>query len=108
MPKDISPGPDVIEAGRVMAELNDWRAITFVLVLVIAILLLERLWSQRDMRLERREMKEIARSFADSAGAVAEALATLRTEVTVLRITSARMESREAAQKAESTDELRT
>ena len=85
--------PDINEAGRVMAELNDWRAIVFVLVFVITMLLIERLWAQREMRLERREMRDLAKSFSDSATKVADALSTLRLEVGVLRVVAARMES---------------
>lgn len=81
------------EVGRVMAQLNDWRAITFVLVVVIVVLLFERYWSQREMRLERKAMMEIATQFATSAGAVAEALNSVRQEVAALRLVTARIAS---------------
>ena len=41
-------GPDVIEAGRVMATLNDWRAIMFVLLVLVAMMfggLMTAIWA---------------------------------------------------------------
>lgn len=35
----IASSPDVIEAGRVLATLNDWRAIMLVLMVMVAVLL---------------------------------------------------------------------
>lgn len=81
--------PDVNKTGEVLAQLNDWRAITFVLVFIIVVLLLERIWAQREMRLERKEARELANQFGTSADKVANALHLLQTEVAVLRSTSA-------------------
>lgn len=81
------------EVGRVMAQLNDWRAITFVLVVVIVVLLLERYAAQREMRLERKAMMDAATSMANNAGAVAEALNSVRQEVVALRLITSRIES---------------
>lgn len=85
--------PNVNGAGEVLAHLNDWRAIVFVLVFIIVVLLFERTVSQREMRLERREMRELSRSFAESAEKVSRALSSLRLEVMVLRATASRVES---------------
>ena len=85
--------PNVNEAGEVLAHLNDWRAIVFVLVFIIVVLLLERIWAQREMRLERREMRGLTESFANSAEKVSRALSSLRLEVMVLRATASRVES---------------
>lgn len=84
---------DINEAGRVLAQLDDWRAITFVLVLVIVVLLLERYFTQRDMRLERKAMMDVANQFATNSGKVAEAMSALRQELMSLRLTTARVES---------------
>lgn len=90
-------GVDVIEVGRVMAQLNDWRAITFVLVVVIVVLLMDRFLQQREMRLERKAMMDMANTFASNSGKVAGAMEALRGEVLALRLTTARMESTAAA-----------
>ena len=79
------PPLDINEAGRVMAQLNDWRAITFVLVMVIVLLLVERFWAQREARLERKEMMRLAQEFALNSGKVANALQALRTQVESLK-----------------------
>lgn len=94
----------VNETGRVLAQLDDWRAITFVLILVIAILLFERFWAYRTAAMERREMRDLAGSFAGSASKVADALADLRTEILVLRATASRVESTTGYQNALSTE----
>lgn len=85
--------PDINATGEVLAHLNDWRAIVFVLVFIIVVLLWERIWTQREMRLERREMRDLTQSFANSAEKVSRALSSLRLEVMVLRATASRVES---------------
>lgn len=84
---------EAVSSGQVLAQLNDWRAITFVLVVVIVCLLLERYWSNKDMRAERRDMMAVATKFAENAGEVAQAMSALRAEVMAFRITTARVES---------------
>lgn len=85
--------PDINEAGRVMAQLNDWRAIVFVLVFIIIAFIIERFWMQREMRLERQQLREVATIFGNSAEKVSEALNSLKTEITVLRAVSSRVEA---------------
>tara|TARA_R110002072_G_scaffold38314_4_gene110920 strand:+ start:28829 stop:29113 length:285 start_codon:yes stop_codon:yes gene_type:complete len=35
----VASGPDVVAAGQVMAQLNDWRAILFVMIVMFAVLM---------------------------------------------------------------------
>lgn len=45
-PDPASPGlPDVVEAGRVAAQLSDWQTITFFLIVLLVVGVLERLWT---------------------------------------------------------------
>lgn len=85
--------PDVIEAGRVMATLDDWRAIMFVMLFIIVFLLLFTMWREWAMQSERKLMRGLATSFAESAGKVADSLADLSTKIAVLSALTARAES---------------
>lgn len=85
--------PDVVDAGRVLATLDDWRAITFVLMFLVVTLVVERLWVGWMMRKERERMWEIAERMGTNADKIADAMNGLRTEIVVLRAVSARMES---------------
>lgn len=76
------------ESGRVLADLNDWRAIVFVLVLIIFLMIMERFWLQREMRLERKEQREISTVFGNSADKVADAISAMREELGILRAVS--------------------
>lgn len=91
---------DAVESGRVLANLNDWRAMTWVLVVVIAMLLLERVWARIDMRIERKQMhaerqqiRELAKDFADSANKTSDALAGITAQMAVMQALSARAEA---------------
>jgi hypothetical protein len=84
---------DINETGRTLATLNDWRAIIFVLVVLLFFQLVERWWSSRDARLERKEMAALARSFAESANQVAGGLNAVQAELLVLRALTSRVES---------------
>lgn len=85
--------PNVTKAGEVLAQLNDWRAILYVLVFIIVCMIIERVWMQHNMVKERQQMREVAASFATSAEKVGEALSGLRVEVMVLRALSSRVEA---------------
>jgi hypothetical protein len=92
--------PDVVEAGRVLATLDDWRAIAFVLVLVIVILIVERAWyssairgERRDMSAERERMWGVSEKFGDAAAKYSEATHKVVTELEVNRALNARLES---------------
>lgn len=85
--------PDVIEAGRVLATLDDWRAIVFVLIFLIFVLIVERGVSAWQMKKERERMWSVAQQMGVNSEKIAEAMNGLRTEITVLRAVSARMES---------------
>lgn len=95
-----SQHPDVIEAGRVLATLDDWRAMLFGSMFIIVVLLIERGVAAYSMRQERKEMAaererawDTAQKFGTNAELVAHALSTLTTEITVLRALSSRVES---------------
>lgn len=92
--------PDVVEAGRVLATLDDWRAITFVLLFVIVALLFERGWAgwrnyrERQQTIDEREkLWELAQSFGANADKVADALNGVTREIYALRAVSSRIES---------------
>lgn len=92
--------PDVIEAGKVLANLDDLRAIMFMSAFVIIFLLIFTMWrewamqSERKlMASERKEMRDLASSFAASAGLVANTLGELTTKIAVLSALTARAEA---------------
>lgn len=91
--------PNVVEAGKILATLDDWRAVMFMFAFIIIFLLFFTIWrewamqSERKlMATERKEMRELASSFASSAGMVANSLADLTTKIAVLAALTARAE----------------
>lgn len=86
--------PDVVEVGKVLATLDDWRAITYVLIFIIVVLIVERAWTGWRQQAERSKMWELAARFDASAALVAEALSGVRQEIAVLRAVSSRIESK--------------
>lgn len=100
--------PDVIEAGRVLAQLDDLRAIMFMAGFVIVFLLVFTVWREWAMHVERRLMveerkaiRELAQSFSESAKEVGKALGELGTKIAVLSALTARAESAVASSKQE-------
>lgn len=89
--------PDVIEAGRVMATLDDWRAIMFIIlfvfVFIVVTLLAFIVWRENAMQKERVALRELAKSFSDSAADVAKSLGDLSTKIAVLAALTARAEA---------------
>lgn len=92
--------PDVVEAGRILANLDDLRAIMFMSAFVIIFLLVFTVWREWAMQSERKimagerkEMRELAGSFATSASVVATSLAGLSTKIAVLSALTARAEA---------------
>jgi hypothetical protein len=85
--------PDVIKAGEVLATLNDWRAITFLLVFVIVCFIVERGLSSRAMQKERERMWQVSEKFGDAAERLGEQLNDVVTELQVQRALNARLES---------------
>lgn len=93
----LPQNPDVIEYGRVLATLNDWRAIiftiVFVFIFIFIFLMALIIWREKAMMVERRENRDLAVSFADSASKVAHSLSELSTKIAVLSALTARAES---------------
>lgn len=96
----VPQAPDVIAAGKVLATLDDWRAVMFMFAFIIIFLLIFTIWrewamqSERKlMAAERKEMRELAGSFAASAGLVANTLGELTTKIAVLSALTARAEA---------------
>lgn len=94
------PTPDIVEAGRVLATLDDLRAIMYMAAFVIIFLLIFTVWREwamqverKNMTLERAEMRGLAASFADSASKVANSLSELSTKIAVLAALTARAEA---------------
>lgn len=56
--------PNVNESGRVLAQLDDVRAIFFVLILVIVVLIFDRWLDRRSARATIRDFKEAADGLA--------------------------------------------
>ena len=85
--------PSIDELSRALATNNDWRAIALVLVFVIMVLILERWFSGWRAERERKSLLSMAQSFSTNAEKVADALSSLREEISVMRAVSARIES---------------
>jgi hypothetical protein len=86
-------GDALAEQGRVLATLDDWRAILFVALLVIVALIITIVAVLRANRLERRDMaseRERAWTVADKFG---NAAGELSSELRVQQSLSARVES---------------
>jgi ABC-type multidrug transport system fused ATPase/permease subunit len=99
-PTNMPEPPNVIEAGRVLATLDDWRAVMFMFGFIIIFLLVFTIWREWAMQSERKlmatergEMRELARSFADSASKVSDSLSDLSTKIAVLGALTARAEA---------------
>lgn len=93
-------GSSLAEQGRVLATLDDWRAITFVLIIVIVILSLERFFAARGMRAERVEMSKerqtmwaVSDKFGTASEKLGEASAKVGAELQVTANLNARVES---------------
>lgn len=94
----MPPGTEgVVEVGRVMATLDDWRTMMFIMVICLFGQTGIIMWLLRSMSLERRAMWSAAQSFGTNAEKVADALGSLKTEIVVLRATASRVESVAAA-----------
>lgn len=63
--------PDVIEAGRVLATLDDWRAIMFVLIFLLVI---DRIASAWQRTLDRREGRDSRRESLAATERLASAI----------------------------------
>jgi hypothetical protein len=88
-----TPQVDVAEYGRVLATLDDWRAIAFVLVIIIFFSFVERLWASYRFSREREKMWDIAQTMGTNAEKITDALSKLVIEIQVLRGVSSRIES---------------
>lgn len=91
---------DMQEVGRVMATLDDWRTIVYAMLVIFAIMVLERAaaaWGmrneRRDMRAEREKMWEVADKFGEAAKEYTSATDKVVVELQVLRALAARVES---------------
>ena len=69
--------PDVNEAGRVLAELDDWRAMMFVLIFVLISDRLATAWyraiERKDRREERKELIKTNNNLSESIDRLTEA-----------------------------------
>lgn len=82
--------PDVNNAGQVLATLNDWRAITFILMFLLIASVVERIWGSGSF--SRASAKEAER-FAVALEKVADAVeASSRTHTAELHLLRANME----------------
>lgn len=96
----ISPTPDLAEVGRRLAELQDFRLIFYVLIVIVFTMAIERAlsaWGMRkeraEMRLERQEMWKVADKFTDAAKEFSEQTNKVVVELQVLRALAARVEA---------------
>jgi hypothetical protein len=92
--------PDVVEAGRVLATLPTLWGILFMAALIIVFLLIFTIWREVAMQSERKlmmqersEMKQLAKSFADSAMAGAQVMSEVSAKMTVLSLLAAQVET---------------
>lgn len=95
----IQQQPDVIEVGRVLATLDDWRAIAFVLVVLVIASFVERTWygasirrERNDMAAERERMWKVSEKFGAAADKNSDATNKIVTELEVARALNARIE----------------
>lgn len=100
----VQTTPSVTEVGKVMAGLEDFKLIIFVLLVLIFIMVAERAAAafgmraeRRDMRAERERMWAVADKFGEAATAIGEQTDKLVVELQVLRTLAARVESRATA-----------
>lgn len=91
--RTVPQNPDVVEAGRVLATLDDWRAIVFILAFIIVVLIIERGWAGWSMRKERQDMWMVANKFGDASDKLTVVMNDVKTELAVLRYVSSRVES---------------
>lgn len=84
---------DLNEAGRVLAQLDDWRAIVFVFMFMFIVMVLERGLSAIQMRRERQQMWQLAQTMTSNSEKVAEALNGLKVEFQAARMVASRMEA---------------
>jgi len=92
----ISPtseaGRALAENGRVLATLDDWRAIVFVLVGVIVVLVLKDVWDRAHMRRERKDMSDERQRMWTLAQSFGEASGKLAAQMDVMSALAARVE----------------
>lgn len=94
-----NPTVDVAEIGRVSAQLSDWQTITFFLMAIIAMLILERAWAAYSFRKEREAMAHerermwaVSEKFGEAADKLGERTHQVVTELEVNRALNARTE----------------
>jgi len=85
--------PDVAEVGRAAAGLPQDQIPLYFLMVVIAMMIVERGLAAWNMSKEREKMWAVADKFGDAADKLGEAMGELKTELAVLRAVSARVES---------------
>lgn len=106
----------VAENGRVLATLDDWRAMGFLVVLFFIVMAVERWSAARGMRAERAEMRkereqmrldmqaernklyEVADKFTAVAERLGENANRVVTQLEVLKAVSSRVEARNDVQ----------
>lgn len=91
--------PDVVAVGRAAARLSDWQTITYFLMVLIVLLIVERYFyaisirrERRDMGRERERMWQVSEKFGEAADKLGDEVNKVATELEVQRALGARLE----------------
>ena len=105
-----APAVDVAEVGRVSAQLSDWQTITYFMMVLLVLAVIERMYSgylarkEREalqntlqeeraaMAVEREKMWGVSDKFGDAAQRLGGEIGNVVTELQVNRALSARLE----------------
>lgn len=93
MTRAVTPTPDMIEVGRVMATLDDWRTMVYVLLVIISIMIVERGITAWMMRKEREKMWQVADKFGQAADKLGETTIEMKTQNAVFHTLFSRFET---------------
>lgn len=101
MVQTTPPTLNLKEVGEAIAQLQDFRLIMYVLIVVLVIVVTERgfsAWGMRQERKqlaeERKEMWKVADKFTEAAKGVGDTVDKLVIELQVLRALTSRVEQR--------------
>lgn len=95
----IQQTPDVVEIGRTAAQLSDWQTITYFLMVVVLLQMIERAWyagsvrkERQDMTGERERMWEVSKEFGAAGRQLGNEISKVTAELQVQQALEARFE----------------
>jgi hypothetical protein len=104
MQANPTPSPETLEKlANGLAQLQDFRLLFYVLIILLFLMVLERAWAaagmrkeRKDMVAERQQMWAVADRFSEAAREYGENTDKLVVELQVLRALTARVETTNA------------